>query len=165
MCTLSFTYINELPNMNSRLEICPQGPSKLYDSICLNNVLASNRRQIIIWINDCLVFWRIYASLGVDELTWMTQRLQNHKHVPLMYVGTALCIPYIACHEVTGSTKPFCVTDIHCCVTCNHSLYMYTFSSSSLDSPLLLFYYPAASKIASFVMTWMWPLMSGGWSY
>ena len=89
VCMLWFTYINKLPNMNSRLEIWPQGPSK----------------------------------------KWMTQKLQNHKHVPWMYVGAALCIPYIACHEVTGNTKPFCVTDIHCCVTCNHSIYMCTFSS------------------------------------
>ena len=29
-----------------------------------NKPLASNSRQAIIWINDGLVFWRMYASLG-----------------------------------------------------------------------------------------------------
>ena len=31
--------------------------------------LAPKRRQAIIWTNDCPVYWRIYASLGLNELT------------------------------------------------------------------------------------------------
>ena len=30
--------------------------------------LMSNRQQTIIWTNDGPVYWRIYASLGLDEL-------------------------------------------------------------------------------------------------
>ena len=33
-----------------------------------NNGLAPARRQGIIWTNDGLVYWRIYASLGHSEL-------------------------------------------------------------------------------------------------
>ena len=40
-----------------------------YDIIGLDNGLAPNRRQAIIWINDDLVYWRIYASLGLNEFT------------------------------------------------------------------------------------------------
>ena len=38
-------------------------------SISLDLGLAPNRRQAIIWPNDCLLYRRIYASLGLDELT------------------------------------------------------------------------------------------------
>ena len=32
--------------------------------------LAPNRLQVIIWINDDLVYWYIYALNGLDELTY-----------------------------------------------------------------------------------------------
>ena len=38
-------------------------------SIGSGNGLAPNRRQAITWTNDDPVHWRIYASLGEDELT------------------------------------------------------------------------------------------------
>ena len=31
-----------------------------------------NRRQAIIWANDSIVYWRIYASLSIDELQWIS---------------------------------------------------------------------------------------------
>ena len=34
----------------------------------LDNGLVPNRRQAIIWTND-LIYWRIYASLSLNELT------------------------------------------------------------------------------------------------
>ena len=40
-----------------------------YGSIDSDNGLAPNRRQAIIWINDGLVNWRIYASLDLNELS------------------------------------------------------------------------------------------------
>ena len=52
-------------------------------SIGLDNGLVPNRRQAIIWTNDCLVYWRIYASLEFSGLgpktasmvsPWMTFR-------------------------------------------------------------------------------------------
>ena len=33
-----------------------------------DNVLVQNRRQAIIWTNDGIVCWRMYASLGLDGL-------------------------------------------------------------------------------------------------
>ena len=38
-------------------------------SIGLDNGLAPNRRQAIIWTNADPIIWRIYAALGGDELT------------------------------------------------------------------------------------------------
>ena len=32
-------------------------------------LLSSYMEQAIIWTNDGLVYWRIYASLGPNELT------------------------------------------------------------------------------------------------
>ena len=38
-------------------------------SIGLDNGLALNRQQSIIWINADPIYWRINAALGGDELT------------------------------------------------------------------------------------------------
>ena len=34
-----------------------------------DNDLALSRRQAIIWTNDNIVYWRIYASLKLEDLT------------------------------------------------------------------------------------------------
>ena len=39
-----------------------------YTSIDPDNGLVSIRRQAIIWNNDVLVYWRIYASFGLNIL-------------------------------------------------------------------------------------------------
>ena len=42
---------------------------KMVDSIIgSDNGLAPSRWQAIIWTNDGIVYWRIYASLGLNEL-------------------------------------------------------------------------------------------------
>ena len=41
----------------------------LYSGIGTDNGLLPIRRQAIIWTNDGLVNWRIYTSLGLDDLT------------------------------------------------------------------------------------------------
>ena len=41
---------------------------KQYSSIGSDNGLVPTRRQAIIWTNDGLSYWRIYASLGLNEL-------------------------------------------------------------------------------------------------
>ena len=51
-------------------DVCPQGANWQSSSIGLNNGLAPNRRQAIIWTNADPINWRIYATLG-DELTQM----------------------------------------------------------------------------------------------
>ena len=45
----------------------PKGPINNFSSFDSDNGLAPNRRQAIIWTNDDIVFWRIYASLGLNE--------------------------------------------------------------------------------------------------
>ena len=39
-----------------------------YASISLDNGLAAKRQKAIIWSNGGVVYWRIYASLGLNEL-------------------------------------------------------------------------------------------------
>ena len=56
-------------------EICYLGPNWQYGNIGSDNCLAPNRRQAIIWTNDGLGYWRIYASLSFDELTNISTRL------------------------------------------------------------------------------------------
>ena len=38
------------------------------DAINNNLTLGQTRRQVIIWTNDVIIYWRIYASLGPSEL-------------------------------------------------------------------------------------------------
>ena len=56
------------------LRFTPKGPIDNKPSIGLDNGLAPNRRQAIIWTNADLIDWRIYMALGADELkaeAWM----------------------------------------------------------------------------------------------
>ena len=46
-----------------------------YSNIVADNGLVSIRREAIIWTNDGLVYWRIYAVLGLSELS---QIVANH---------------------------------------------------------------------------------------
>ena len=48
--------------------MCSQYFNKQQISIGSDNGLVPNRRQAIIWTNDCLVYWRIYASLGLNDI-------------------------------------------------------------------------------------------------
>ena len=52
-------------------DVCPQGSNWKSTSIVLDNGLAPNRRQAIIWTNADPINWRIYATQGGDELTQM----------------------------------------------------------------------------------------------
>ena len=59
----------KIPAIFDSAEFCSQGFNKQYSSIVSDNGLAPTRRQSIIWTNDGLVYWRIYASLGLNDLT------------------------------------------------------------------------------------------------
>ena len=48
--------------------MCSWASNKQYSSIGLDNGLAQNRLQSIIWTNADPIHWRIYAALGGDEL-------------------------------------------------------------------------------------------------
>ena len=51
------------------LKFVPKGPLDNKPSIGLDNGLAPNKRQAIIWTNAELIHWHIYGTQGGDELT------------------------------------------------------------------------------------------------
>ena len=55
--------------------MCSFGSNLQYVIIGSDNGLAPNRRQAIIWTNDGLVYWRIYASVGLDELSVIQSKI------------------------------------------------------------------------------------------
>ena len=48
--------------------ICPWGPINNMPSIDSDNGWVPNKPHVIIWTNYDIVYWRIYGSLGMDEL-------------------------------------------------------------------------------------------------
>ena len=50
------------------LKFVPKGP--INNIPALVQIMARRRPGAIIWTNDGMVYWRIYASLGLNELTW-----------------------------------------------------------------------------------------------
>ena len=50
-------------------EVCFQEPDWQISSIGSDDGLAPNRRQTLTWTNDGMCFRRIYASLGLNELS------------------------------------------------------------------------------------------------
>ena len=68
-------------------EICSKGFNWQQTSTGLDNGLAPNRRQAIIWTNADPINWCIYAALGGDELTSCQIYHRIHKHfVQLMLI-------------------------------------------------------------------------------
>ena len=62
----------------SNFIVFSQGSNWHCGSIGLDNGLAENRQQAIIWTNDGLIYWHIYASLSLNELTlYMLYLLQR----------------------------------------------------------------------------------------
>ena len=53
---------------NDFSEVCSQGSNQRHSSIGSDDGLAPSRRQAIIRANDDLVYWRNYASLGLNDL-------------------------------------------------------------------------------------------------
>ena len=51
------------------LMFVPRRPNEQFSIIVSDNDLASIKQQAIIWTNDGLFYWGIYASLGLNELT------------------------------------------------------------------------------------------------
>ena len=49
-------------------KVCPEGCNWQCTSIGLDNGLAPNRQQAIIWTNADTIHWCLYAALGGDEL-------------------------------------------------------------------------------------------------
>ena len=71
-------------------------PKGLVDS--LDNCLAPNRRQAIIWTNVDSIHWRIYAALGGDELC------EAHPWIDIYIVTHSLWLNYLIQPQRSGST-------------------------------------------------------------
>ena len=66
-------------------------------SIGLDNGLAPNRRQAIIWTNVDPIHWRMYAALGRDELNVMESLIQRNPSIKATQdYGLS---KEVACHE------------------------------------------------------------------
>ena len=48
----------------------PRVPISNENIIGSGNGLVPNRQQAIIWTNNDLVHWGLYASIGLSELSW-----------------------------------------------------------------------------------------------
>ena len=65
MHSSEWKYLNSDSNFT---DLCSLWSNWQYGSIGSDNGLAPTRRQAIMWTNDGQVWWRIYASLGPNEL-------------------------------------------------------------------------------------------------
>ena len=52
------------------MKFVPKDPTNNIYTIGSDNGLAPPRRQANIWTNDGMFYWRIYASPGLNELSW-----------------------------------------------------------------------------------------------
>ena len=85
---------------------------------CLDNGLAPIRRQAIIWTKWCLFYWRIYASLGVNELNQMhiissDYRYNNDEHGIVPHI----CQSYIFNMVVFSRKMPVILTGRQFCLS------------------------------------------------
>ena len=60
--------LNENFRILTTISQCSLGSNWQYGSISSDNGLVPNRRQAIIWANNALGYWRIYALLCLNEL-------------------------------------------------------------------------------------------------
>ena len=66
---LKCIFLNENCCILSQLTL--EWSNQQYVIIGADNGVVSNGRQAIIWTNDGLVYWRISASLGFDQLRYV----------------------------------------------------------------------------------------------
>ena len=69
---MDFFNENTRITINILLKFVPSSQINSIPGIGSDNGLAPIRRQAIIWANDFFVYWRIYASLGLNE--WKDSR-------------------------------------------------------------------------------------------
>ena len=81
--------------------MCSLGSNSQYGSIGSENGLVPSRRQAIIWTNDALGYWCIYASLCLNELTYAcTEQIQNFLQTSYKYLllGSKSVSHHFKCH-------------------------------------------------------------------
>ena len=64
----------------------------LYQVIGLENGLAPNRQQAIIWSNVVMLYWRTYVSLSLNKLNTYLLEMNLCTHACLLYVCTCIYI-------------------------------------------------------------------------
>ena len=74
-----------------------------YGSIAWDKGFALNRWQVIIWINVGMLYWCIYASLGLNELN---NEHPAHGWAAILYNG---CLSNILC----CTTQKFIVSEFY----------------------------------------------------
>ena len=70
----------------------PQGSNWQYYRIGSDNGLVPTRRQAIIWTKDGIVYWRIYASHGLDELTLLMLKPED-RSIPWLLLPWLVASP------------------------------------------------------------------------
>ena len=90
------------------IEVCYQGSNWQFLCTSLDNGLAPNRRQAIIWNNAEPIHWRIYVAPGADELNHPTEFGLIVKNLPITSVHVVtlfkhpkLLLKYIFLYQVT----------------------------------------------------------------
>ena len=123
---------------NYRIPI-PDGPidNDARPCIGLDNGLAPNRRQAIIWINADLIHWRIYAALGGMSWQWwytiISRLLCCRKQCTRFLYMSSVCVTYVnvkRSHKMRGlSFSAFCHIWVYEHATIQHmTIYSYNIS-------------------------------------
>ena len=63
-----WTFLNENISISIKISLNFVPKGSINNIPALVQIIAWTRRQVIIWTNDALVYWRIYASLVLNEL-------------------------------------------------------------------------------------------------
>ena len=70
-------------------EVYSCGTNKQYIGIGSDNGSAPTRPQAISWTNGGIVYWRIYASLGLNELkTWYHETVDRYVLIDMSCIST-----------------------------------------------------------------------------
>ena len=88
--TFKRIFLNENVIISIKISVTfvPKALINKYSSIGSDNGLEPNRPQAIIWTNDGLVYWGIYASLGLNE--WQNGRMKS-EILPTTWTLKPLC--------------------------------------------------------------------------
>ena len=70
------------------IEICSPWSDWQYIIIDSDNYLAPNRRQAINWTKDGIIYWRVYASVGLIDLKGLTAFQSASAEMPIKYFNT-----------------------------------------------------------------------------
>ena len=84
--------------------------------------LAPPRCQAIIWTNDGLVYWRIYASLSLDELSWycIQHSSNNGRTIAYYHILKYPKATHISPSQVSYGMPSSCLVSLLKCIHHKH---------------------------------------------